>query len=151
MAEDGRCSKPAEGSDTDLATPAQVAANMSTASITASVRSLIPNGADGEGGKQARKLFISTTVILLNFNVTLGSSLPSGAASTLNAHFGVTSELQKPLPVAVFLVGYSTFNPVSPCSLIQRAASRTRLLCAHLARQQPLYQSKECLVRTLLM
>lgn len=59
----------------------------------------------------ARKLFITTTVILLNFNVTLGSSLPSGAAPTLNAHFGVTSEFQKPLPVAVFLVGY-IFGPV---------------------------------------
>ncbi|TWU70645.1 hypothetical protein ED733_000791 [Metarhizium rileyi] len=58
-----------------------------------------------------RKLFISATVILLNFNVTLGSSLPSGAASTLNSHFGITAELQKPLPVAVFLVGY-IFGPI---------------------------------------
>ncbi|KAF2797574.1 hypothetical protein K505DRAFT_200166, partial [Melanomma pulvis-pyrius CBS 109.77] len=49
--------------------------------------------------------------ILMNFNVTLGSSLPSGAASTLNAHFGVTSEFQKPLPTAVFLVGY-IFGPI---------------------------------------
>ncbi|KAI1378860.1 major facilitator superfamily protein [Hypoxylon crocopeplum] len=63
------------------------------------------------GMSTARKLFISTTVILLNFNVTLGSSLPSGAGPTLNAHFGVTSELQKPLPVAIFLVGY-IFGPI---------------------------------------
>ncbi|KJZ71242.1 hypothetical protein HIM_09385 [Hirsutella minnesotensis 3608] len=55
---------------------------------------------------QARKLVVSATVILLNFNVTLASSLPSGAQPTLSAHFGVTSELQKPLPVAIFLVGY---------------------------------------------
>ncbi|KAH7324163.1 major facilitator superfamily domain-containing protein [Stachybotrys elegans] len=59
----------------------------------------------------ARKVFICATVILLNFNVTLGSSLPSGAGPTLNAHFGVTSELQKPLPVAIFLVGY-IFGPI---------------------------------------
>ncbi|KAI0014724.1 major facilitator superfamily protein [Xylariomycetidae sp. FL0641] len=59
----------------------------------------------------ARKLFISATVILLNFNVTLGSSLPSGAGDVLDKHFGVTSELQKPLPVAVFLVGY-IFGPI---------------------------------------
>ncbi|KAI8963268.1 major facilitator superfamily protein [Daldinia sp. FL1419] len=63
------------------------------------------------GLSTARKLFISTTVILMNFNVTLGSSLPSGAGDTLNAHFGVSSELQKPLPVAVFLVGY-IFGPI---------------------------------------
>ncbi|KHN95574.1 Major facilitator superfamily domain, general substrate transporter [Metarhizium album ARSEF 1941] len=56
-------------------------------------------------------MVISATVILLNFNVTLGSSLPSGAASTLNEHFGVTEKLQKPLPVAVFLVGY-IFGPI---------------------------------------
>ncbi|KID84822.1 Major facilitator superfamily domain, general substrate transporter [Metarhizium guizhouense ARSEF 977] len=60
---------------------------------------------------EGRKIFISATVILLNFNVTLGSSLPSGAASTLNAHFGITEKLQKPLPVAVFLVGY-IFGPI---------------------------------------
>ncbi|CAH0050949.1 unnamed protein product [Clonostachys solani] len=59
----------------------------------------------------ARKVFICATVIFLNFNVTLGSSLPSGSGPTLNAHFGVTSELQKPLPVAIFLVGY-IFGPI---------------------------------------
>ncbi|KZZ98822.1 Major facilitator superfamily domain, general substrate transporter [Moelleriella libera RCEF 2490] len=62
-------------------------------------------------GAKARKVFISTTVILLNFNVTLASSLPSGAEPTLSAHFGVTSKLQKPLPVAIFLVGY-IFGPI---------------------------------------
>ncbi|KAI1177946.1 major facilitator superfamily protein [Nemania sp. FL0916] len=59
----------------------------------------------------ARKLLVTATVIFLNFNVTLGSSLPSGASSTLNSHFGVTSEFQKPLPVAIFLVGY-VFGPL---------------------------------------
>ncbi|KAI0841290.1 major facilitator superfamily protein [Hypoxylon sp. FL0890] len=73
-----------------------------------------PTGTPAEvaiGMSTARKLFISTTVILLNFNVTLSSSLPSGAGATLNTHFGVTSELQKPLPVAVFLVGL-IFGPI---------------------------------------
>ncbi|KAI3391422.1 hypothetical protein diail_7373 [Diaporthe ilicicola] len=64
-----------------------------------------------------RKLFIAATVILLNFNVTLSSSLPTGAGPTLWRHFGVTSESQKNLPVAVFLVGYSlgpiVFAPLS--------------------------------------
>lgn len=55
---------------------------------------------------QARKILISATVILMNFNVTLGSSLPSGSASALDAHFNVTSKLQKQLPVSIFLVGY---------------------------------------------
>ncbi|GAB1316878.1 MFS general substrate transporter [Madurella fahalii] len=63
------------------------------------------------GMSTAKKLYISATVILLNFNVTLASSLPSGAEPTLSAHFGVTSELEKPLPVAVFLVGY-IFGPI---------------------------------------
>ncbi|KAI1105326.1 major facilitator superfamily protein [Jackrogersella minutella] len=63
------------------------------------------------GLSSAKKLFICTTVILLNFNVTLGSSLPSGAGPALDDHFGVTSEFQKPLPVAVFLVGY-IFGPI---------------------------------------
>jgi hypothetical protein len=53
-----------------------------------------------------RKWFISVNVVLMNFNVTLGSSLPSGGGQALNAHFGVISEFQKPLPVATFLVGY---------------------------------------------
>lgn len=51
------------------------------------------------------------TIILLNFNTQLGSSLPTGATETLNAHFGVTSKSQIPLPVAVFMVGY-IFGPI---------------------------------------
>ncbi|KAF2839590.1 MFS general substrate transporter [Patellaria atrata CBS 101060] len=47
----------------------------------------------------------------MNFNVTLGSSLPSGAGESLDRAFGVTSKFQKPLPVAVFLVGY-IFGPI---------------------------------------
>jgi MFS family permease len=47
----------------------------------------------------------------MNFNVTIGSSLPSGASEVLNSAFEVTSSLQKPLPVCLFLVGY-IFGPV---------------------------------------
>ncbi|KAI1192533.1 major facilitator superfamily protein [Nemania serpens] len=69
------------------------------------------------GFSPARKILISATVILMNFNVTLGSSLPSGSASALDAHFNVTSKLQKQLPVSIFLVGY-VFGPliVAPLS-----------------------------------
>ena len=49
---------------------------------------------------------MTATVIFMNFNVTLGSSLPSGASEVLNARFGVTSNLQTPLPVCLYLVGY---------------------------------------------
>lgn len=47
----------------------------------------------------------------MNFNTTMGSSLPSGAGDALNRAFHVTSEYQKPFPVAVFLIGY-IFGPV---------------------------------------
>jgi MFS family permease len=60
---------------------------------------------------QGKKLFISATIVFMNFNVTLGSSLPSGASESLNKAFGVTSEFQFPLPVAVFLIGY-IFGPI---------------------------------------
>ncbi|KAI8627429.1 major facilitator superfamily domain-containing protein [Xylariaceae sp. FL1651] len=71
--------------------------------------SVVPNGPEGANNLplRARKLFIATIVILLNFNITLGPFLPSGAVPTLNARFGVTSELQKLLSVAIFLVGYN--------------------------------------------
>ncbi|KAK7729248.1 High-affinity nicotinic acid transporter [Cytospora paraplurivora] len=69
-------------------------------------RRKVQSGDNGVEDAHVRKRFISATIILLNFNVTLSSSLPSGAGTTLWRHFGVTSELQKTLPVAVFLVGY---------------------------------------------
>lgn len=47
----------------------------------------------------------------MNFNVTLGSSLPSGASESLDTHFGVTSHSQIPLPVSVFMIGY-IFGPI---------------------------------------
>jgi MFS family permease len=65
---------------------------------------------------QTRKIFAASTIIYMNFNTTLGSSLPSGAGNALNDAFGVTSEKQKPLPVVVFLIGYiigPVFAPLS--------------------------------------
>lgn len=47
----------------------------------------------------------------MNFNVTLGSSLPTGAIEALNTHFGVISPSQIPLPVAIFMIGY-IFGPI---------------------------------------
>lgn len=47
----------------------------------------------------------------MNFNVTLSSSLPTGAIEALNAYFNVISPSQVPLPVAVFMIGY-IFGPI---------------------------------------
>ena len=57
------------------------------------------------------------TGLLLNFNTTLSSSLPSGAIDSLNKAFDVSSHEQVSLPVAIFLVGY-IFGPIvfSPLS-----------------------------------
>ena len=54
---------------------------------------------------------------MLNWNVTVSSSLPSGAINSINAAFNVTDQRQTALPVAVFLIGY-VFGPIlfSPIS-----------------------------------
>ena len=44
-------------------------------------------------------------------NSTLTSSVPSGDIVKLSAHYGVTSEEQKVLPIAMYLVGY-VFGPL---------------------------------------
>jgi MFS family permease len=53
----------------------------------------------------------------MNFNVTLGSSLPAGAIGALDNHCGVTSPSHVPLAVAMFMIGY-IFGPIilSPMS-----------------------------------
>ena len=61
-----------------------------------------------EGPIQARKVLAVVTGLLLNFNVTASSSLPSGAIDSLNAIFNVSNQQQTSLPVAVFLIGYVT-------------------------------------------
>lgn len=57
------------------------------------------------------------TGLLLNFNTTLSSSLPSGAIDSLNKAFDVNGQEQVSLPVAIFLVGYifgpMVFSPLS--------------------------------------
>ncbi|KAI9877635.1 MAG: hypothetical protein M1830_003250 [Pleopsidium flavum] len=58
-----------------------------------------------------KKLFAVATGLLLNFNVTMSSSLPSGAVDTLASAFNITSHQQTSLPVAVFLIGY-IFGPI---------------------------------------
>ncbi|MCJ1461295.1 hypothetical protein MMC28_011677 [Mycoblastus sanguinarius] len=64
-----------------------------------------------------KKVFAVVTGLLLNFNTTLSSSLPSGAIDSLNAAFEVNSKRQASLPVAVFLIGYIfgplVFGPIS--------------------------------------
>ena len=60
---------------------------------------------------QAKKLLAVATGLFLNFNVTLGSSLPSGASDALARAFNVSSAEQRSLPVAVFLVGF-IFGPM---------------------------------------
>ena len=49
--------------------------------------------------------------MLLVFNTTLGSSLPSGATDILQKAFDVPNQQQLTLPVAVFLIGY-IFGPI---------------------------------------
>ncbi|KAL8944291.1 MAG: hypothetical protein Q9211_000649 [Gyalolechia sp. 1 TL-2023] len=66
------------------------------------------------GGK---KLYVVITGLVLNFNTTLSSSLPSGSIDSLNEAFHVTQRQQEALPVAIFLVGYVVgpllFGPIS--------------------------------------
>lgn len=66
---------------------------------------------------QGKKLFAVVTGLLLNLTTTLSSSLPSGAIDSLDKAFGVISNQQVTLPVAVFLVGYifgpMVFGPIS--------------------------------------
>jgi len=65
----------------------------------------------------------------MNFNVTLGSSLPSGASESLDAAFGVTSQFQVPLPVSVFLIGY-IFGPIVFAPLSESWGRRPVFLCS---------------------
>ena len=70
---------------------------------------LIPSCAHGNLKK--KKLFVVVTGLLLNFNTTLASSLPSGAINSLDKAFNVSSRQQVSLPVSIFLVGY-IFGPI---------------------------------------
>jgi MFS family permease len=60
---------------------------------------------------QARKLFVVSTCLFLNFNTCLSSALPAGAASTLAHAFSLDKDGQTSLPMALFLSGY-IFGPI---------------------------------------
>jgi MFS family permease len=53
-----------------------------------------------------KKFIIFGGGIMSVLNSTLGSSMPSGAAQEIAAHFHVTSEIQMVLPISTFLIGY---------------------------------------------
>ena len=69
--------------------------------------------------------------LLLVFNTTLGSALPSGATEILGKAFNVTSNQQLTLPVAVFLVGY-IFGPILFGPLSESYGRRVILLISFL-------------------
>ena len=69
--------------------------------------------------------------LLLVFNTTLGSALPSGATEILGKAFNVTSNQQLTLPVAVFLVGY-IFGPIIFGPLSESYGRRVILLISFL-------------------
>lgn len=62
-------------------------------------------------------MYVVLVGLILNFNTTFSSSLPSGSIDSLDAAFQVTQSQQVALPVAVFLVGYVVgplvFGPLS--------------------------------------
>ncbi|KAF7925806.1 hypothetical protein EAE99_005841 [Botrytis elliptica] len=58
-----------------------------------------------------KKLYVVSTGLFINFNTCLSAALPTGALETLTVAFNVTSQEQKALPVAVFLIGY-IFGPL---------------------------------------
>ena len=72
-----------------------------------------------------------STGLLLVFNTTLGSALPSGASDVLGKAFNVTNSSELTLPVAVFLVGY-IFGPIIFGPLSESYGRRVTLLSSYL-------------------
>lgn len=66
---------------------------------------------------------------VLVFNTTMSSSLPSAASRPLAAAFGVTSEREMYLPVAVYLIGY-IFGPIIFGPMSESLGRRISLLSA---------------------
>ncbi|KAH9893852.1 major facilitator superfamily transporter [Xylariomycetidae sp. FL2044] len=58
-----------------------------------------------------KKIAILITTMSTVINSTMGSALPSMAIPSMTAQWGVTSKLQKVLPISCFLIGYS-FGPI---------------------------------------
>lgn len=47
-------------------------------------------------------------------NSTMGSALPSNAIPYMTKEWGVTSQIQKTLPISIFLVGKSCEHEIYP-------------------------------------
>lgn len=60
---------------------------------------------------KGKKAFIVFTSMVTVVNSTMGSALPSNAIPYFTREWGVTSQTQKTLPIAIFLVGY-IFGPI---------------------------------------
>lgn len=56
---------------------------------------------------QRKKAFIVFTSMVTVVNSTMGSALPSNAIPYFTKEWGVTSQIQRTLPIAIFLVGMS--------------------------------------------
>lgn len=54
---------------------------------------------------QAKKAFIFLTTMLVVLNSSMGSSLTGNAIQFITKEFAVESQLQKALPMSIFLVG----------------------------------------------
>lgn len=54
---------------------------------------------------QGKKAFIVFTSMVTVVNSTMGSALPSNAIPYFPREWGVTSQMQRTLPIAIFLVG----------------------------------------------
>ncbi|KAL2704071.1 hypothetical protein AAEP93_005142 [Penicillium crustosum] len=55
---------------------------------------------------RAKKAFVFLTTMLVVLNSSMGSSLTGNAIQSITKEFGVESQLQKALPMSIFLVGY---------------------------------------------
>ncbi|KAI1825127.1 major facilitator superfamily transporter [Xylaria intraflava] len=53
-----------------------------------------------------RKLFINITTMAVVINSTMASSLPSMAVPFIAQEWGITSDIQKVLPISTYLIGY---------------------------------------------
>lgn len=75
--------------------------NWSKASCLSSLIIRIP----GLTTVQGKKAFIVFTSMVIVVNSTMGSALPSNAIPYFTKEWGVTSQIQRTLPIAIFLVG----------------------------------------------
>ncbi|KAJ5402361.1 MFS general substrate transporter [Penicillium crustosum] len=62
---------------------------------------------------RAKKAFVFLTTMLVVLNSSMGSSLTGNAIQSITKEFGVESQLQKALPMSIFLVGPIVWAPLS--------------------------------------